>query len=157
MFLLLVVGAVPLWLSSYANQFWQFLLLGLALGVVGTSFAVGTPYVARFFPKERRGFAMGVFGAGTTGAAINMFIAPILIAQYGWQVVSRFYAVALLITALIFWLLSAPDTNAPGKRGAYCASNWRYSRTCASGSTASITRSFLAASPRCPFGCRNTL
>src|SRR5215471_17513000 len=118
MFLLLVVCAVPLWLSSYANQFWQFLLLGLALGVVGASFAVGTPYVARFFPKQRRGFAMGVFGAGTTGAAINMFIAPVLIAQYGWQVVPRVYAVALLVTALIFWLLSAPDTNAPGKSGA---------------------------------------
>src|SRR5215475_13512583 len=118
MFLLLVVCAVPLLLSSYANQFWQFLLLGLALGVVGASFAVGTPYVARFFPKERRGFAMGVFGAGTTGAAINMFIAPPLIAQYGWQVVPRIYAVALLVTAVIFWLLSAPDTNAPGKSGA---------------------------------------
>src|SRR5262249_29856399 len=100
------------------NEFWQFLLLGLALGVVGASFAVGTPYVARFFPKERRGFAMGVFGAGTTGAAINMFIAPVLIAQYGWQVVPRVYAVALLVTAVIFWLLSAPDTNAPGKSGA---------------------------------------
>jgi MFS transporter, NNP family, nitrate/nitrite transporter len=79
MFLLLVLCAVPVWLSSYASQLWQFLLLGLALGLVGASFAVGTPYVARFFPKERRGFAMGVFGAGTTGAAMNMFIAPVLI------------------------------------------------------------------------------
>lgn len=117
MFLLLVVCAVPLWLSSYATQLWQFLLLGLALGTVGASFAVGTPYVARFFPKERRGFAMGVFGAGTTGAAINMFLAPPLIAHYGWQIVPRFYAVALLATALIFWLLSAPDVSAPGRTG----------------------------------------
>ncbi len=112
MFLLLIFCAVPVWLSSYASQLWQFLLLGLALGLVGASFAVGTPYVARFFPKERRGFAMGVFGAGTTGAAINMFIAPELIARYGWQSVPRFYAVALLITAAIFWLLSAPDPGA---------------------------------------------
>jgi NNP family nitrate/nitrite transporter-like MFS transporter len=115
MFLLLIFCAVPVWFSSYASQLWQFLLLGLALGLVGASFAVGTPYVARFFPKERRGFAMGVFGAGTTGAAINMFIAPVLIARYGWQSVARFYAVALLITAVIFWLLSAPDPGA-GKR-----------------------------------------
>jgi len=96
---------------------WQFLLLGLALGLVGASFAIGTPYVARFFPKERRGFAMGVFGAGTTGAAINMFIAPVLIAHYGWQFVPKFYAVALLATAVVFWLLSAPDASAPGKSG----------------------------------------
>ena len=112
MFLLLIFCAVPVWISSYASQLWQFLLLGLALGLVGASFAVGTPYVARFFPKERRGFAMGVFGAGTTGAAINMFIAPVLIARYGWQSVPRFYAAALVITAALFWLLSAPDPGA---------------------------------------------
>jgi MFS transporter, NNP family, nitrate/nitrite transporter len=112
MFLLLIFCAVPVWVSSYASQLWQFLLLGLALGLVGASFAVGTPYVARFFPKERRGFAMGVFGAGTTGAAINMFIAPVLIARYGWQSVPRFYAAALVITAALFWLLSAPDPGA---------------------------------------------
>jgi len=117
MFALLVGCAVPVWFASYATQLWQFLLLGLALGIVGASFAVGTPYVARFFPKERRGLAMGVFGAGTTGAAINMFIAPILIAHYGWQAVPKFYAVALLVTAVIFWLLSAPDVSAPGKSG----------------------------------------
>src|SRR5215472_6627160 len=116
MFLLLVVCAAPVWLASYAEKLWQFLLLGLALGMVGASFAVGTPYVARFFPKERRGFAMGVFGAGTTGAAINMFIAPVLMAQYGWQFVPKFYAVALLVTALIFWFLSAPDVSAPLER-----------------------------------------
>ena len=118
MFLLLVLCAVPVWFASYANQLWQFLILGLALGLVGASFAVGTPYVARFFPKESRGFAMGVFGAGTTGAAINMFIAPVLLARYGWQIVPRFYAIVLLATALIFWLLSAPDSSAPGKSGA---------------------------------------
>src|SRR6516165_5665271 len=117
MFLLLVGCAVPVWVSSYASQLWQFLLLGLALGLVGASFAVGTPYVARFFPPERRGFAMGIFGAGTAGAAINMFIAPALIANYGWQSVPRFYAVALVVTAAVFWLLSAPDPGA-GRRSA---------------------------------------
>jgi NNP family nitrate/nitrite transporter-like MFS transporter len=118
MVLLLVTCAAPVWFASYAGQLWEFLLLGLPLGVVGASFAVGTPYVARLFAKERRGFAMGVFGAGTTGAAINMFIAPALIARYGWRFVPKFYAVALLITALIFWLLSVPDVSAPGKRDA---------------------------------------
>src|ERR1700687_4051205 len=41
MALLLLFCAVPLWLSTYATQFWQFLALGLALGLVGASFAVG--------------------------------------------------------------------------------------------------------------------
>ena len=114
MFILLLGCAVPLWLSSYAVALWQFLLLGLALGLVGASFAVGTPYTARFFPKEKKGLAMGIFGAGVSGAAINMFVAPQLVASYGWQSVPRVYAVALLVTAALFWLASAPD---PGKSG----------------------------------------
>jgi NNP family nitrate/nitrite transporter-like MFS transporter len=112
MFILLVVCAVPLWFAADATALWQFLLLGLALGLVGASFAVGTPYVARFFPPERRGFAMGTFGAGTVGAALNMFVAPALMNAYGWQAVPRFYAVSLLVTAVIFWFLSAPDPGA---------------------------------------------
>ncbi len=115
MLLLLLFCAVPLWLSSYADRLWEFLLLGLALGLVGASFAVGMPYVARFYPKERRGFAMGVFGAGNVGAALNMFVAPVLVRNYGWQSVPRVYAVALLAIAALFWLLAAPD---PGVRTA---------------------------------------
>src|SRR5215469_2299720 len=116
MLLLLVGCAIPLWMSSYANALWEFLLLGLALGLVGASFAVGTPYVARFFPQESRGFAMGFFGAGTIGAALNMLIAPFLISHYGWQSVPKVYAVALLVTAALFWLFSAPDPGAgPGR------------------------------------------
>jgi NNP family nitrate/nitrite transporter-like MFS transporter len=121
MLLLLVGCAIPLWLSSYATALWQFLLLGLALGLVGASFSVGTPYVARFFPPEQRGFAMGFFGAGTIGAALNMSVAPWLIDAYGWQMVPRVYAVVLVITALVFGIFSAPDPGA----GKPAASMWR--------------------------------
>lgn len=115
MFLLLLVCAVPLWFSADARALWQFLLLGLALGVVGASFSVGTPYVARLFPPDRRGFAMGLFGAGTTGAAINMFVAPPLIDAFGWRSVPRIYAVALVVTAVLFWFFSVPDPGAAGR------------------------------------------
>lgn len=116
MTLLLVICAVPLYIAAYATALWQFLLLGLALGLVGASFAVGTPYVARFFPASQRGFAMGVFGAGTAGAALNMFVAPSIMEVYGWQAVPRAYAVALVASAVLFWFLSAPDPGA-GKSG----------------------------------------
>jgi NNP family nitrate/nitrite transporter-like MFS transporter len=111
MFFLLIACAVPLWLASYASQLWQFLALGLAMGLVGASFAVGTPYVARLFPNNR-GLAMGVFGAGTTGAAINMFVAPQLVNHFGWQSVPQVYAVAMLVTAALVWLLCLPDPGA---------------------------------------------
>jgi NNP family nitrate/nitrite transporter-like MFS transporter len=109
MIAVLVGCAVPLFVSGFATTYWQLLLLGLALGLVGATFSVGTPYVARFFPASKRGFAMGVFGAGTVGAAINMFVAPELIGAFGWQSVPKTYAVVLLITAAFFWLVSVPD------------------------------------------------
>jgi NNP family nitrate/nitrite transporter-like MFS transporter len=114
---LLLVAAAPVYLVSYATQYWQFLAIGFLLGIVGASFAVGTPYCARFFPPDRRGFAMGFFGAGTTGAALNMFVAPRLIEAYGWPIVPKVYGIALLATAVMFWLVSAPDPGAGGKTG----------------------------------------
>lgn len=119
MTLLLVICAVPVYIVSYATQLWQFLLIGLFLGCVGASFAVGTPYVARFFPLERRGFAMGFFGAGTAGAAVNLFITPSLQAAYGWRFVPRIYAAALLVTAVIFWFASARDPGAGQSKGSW--------------------------------------
>jgi NNP family nitrate/nitrite transporter-like MFS transporter len=113
MTLLLLACALPLWLSAYASAYWQFLALGLALGLVGASFAVGTPYVARFFPNNR-GFAMGVFGSGNLGAAITMFVAPTLVAYYGWPMVPKVYAAALVVVAVTFWFLALPDPAAGG-------------------------------------------
>ncbi|TAM94896.1 MAG: MFS transporter, partial [Rhodanobacteraceae bacterium] len=113
---LLLACAAPVWLVTYADKLWQFLLIGLILGAVGASFAVGTPYVARFFPAKRRGLAMGVFGAGTSGAALNLFVAPWIVNHYGWQMVPRVYAVALLVTAALFRLLSAPDPGVDPSR-----------------------------------------
>lgn len=119
MTVLLVLCAIPVFLISFATALWQFVAIGLFLGAVGASFAVGTPYVARFFPPEKRGFAMGFFGAGTVGAAVNLFITPSLQAAYGWRAVPKIYALALLVTAIIFWLGSAPDPGAGKTSGSF--------------------------------------
>ncbi|MBS0381771.1 MAG: NarK/NasA family nitrate transporter [Proteobacteria bacterium] len=112
MLVVLLACALPVWIVGQASLFWQFLLLGLFLGAVGSTFAAGTPYVARFFPASKRGLAMGVFGAGTSGAAVNLFVAPWIVNHFGWRMVPKVYALALLVTAAIFWLLSAPS---PGR------------------------------------------
>jgi NNP family nitrate/nitrite transporter-like MFS transporter len=106
---LMAACVLPIWLISYATEYWHFLVLGLFVGLAGGSFSVGTPYVARWFPKNRQGFAMGVFGAGNSGAALNKFVAPALLVAFGWAVVPQVYAIALAITVVVFWMFSRSD------------------------------------------------
>ena len=108
-FALMLATVVPIWLISYATEFWHFLVLGLFVGVAGGSFSVGTPYVARWFKKERQGLAMGVFGAGNSGAAVTKFVAPAIVVTAGWTMVPRVYAIAMAVTAVLFWIFTHSD------------------------------------------------
>jgi NNP family nitrate/nitrite transporter-like MFS transporter len=76
------------------------------VGLAGGSFSVGTPYVARWFSRARQGFAMGVYGAGNSGAAVNKFVAPALLVAFGWTIVPKVYAVSMLVMAILFWMFS---------------------------------------------------
>ncbi|HMX09851.1 MAG TPA: nitrate/nitrite transporter [Burkholderiaceae bacterium] len=106
---LLAITVPAIFLMAYATQYWQFLVIGLFVGLAGGAFSVGTPYVARWFPKNRQGFAMGVFGAGNSGAAVNKFIAPSLVVAFGWTMVPQVYAAVMLGTLVLFWLFSHSD------------------------------------------------
>ncbi|MGR2680198.1 MFS transporter [Chromobacterium haemolyticum] len=106
LFCLMLSTVLPIYLMEYASQYWHFLLIGLFIGLAGGSFSVGTPYVARWFDARHQGMAMGVFGAGNSGAAVNKFVAPALIALGGWTLVPQVYAGVMLVTALLFWFCS---------------------------------------------------
>ena len=79
MTILMAITVPAIWFMSYATEYWHFLVIGLFVGLAGGSFSVGTPYVARWFPKNQQGFAMGVYGAGNSGSAVNKFVAPALV------------------------------------------------------------------------------
>ena len=109
---LLMVATVPaIWLMAYATQFWHFLVIGLFVGLAGGSFSVGTPYVARWFPKSQQGMAMGVYGAGNSGAAVNKFVAPVILVAFGWATVPQVYAAIMAGTVLLFWMFSHSDPS----------------------------------------------
>ncbi len=109
MTVLMALTVPAIWLMAYATQYWHFLVIGLFVGLAGGSFSVGTPYVARWFPKNRQGFAMGVYGAGNSGAAVNKFIAPALVVAFGWAMVPQVYAAIMLATVILFWFFSHSD------------------------------------------------
>lgn len=106
----LMAATVPaIWIMGYATEYWHFLTIGLFVGLAGGSFSVGTPYVARWFPKERQGTAMGIYGAGNSGAAVNKFVAPAILVAFGWAAVPHAYAAIMLGTLVLFWLFSHSD------------------------------------------------
>ena len=83
----LVSGAtiVPvLFIAFFALDSYALLLVGgFFLGIGGTAFAVGVPFVNAWFPPERRGLAIGVFGAGMGGTAISALTTVKLFTERG--------------------------------------------------------------------------
>ena len=61
-----------LFIAFFALHSYNLLLVGgFFLGIAGTAFAVGVPFVNAWFPPEKRGLAIGIFGAGMGGTAIS--------------------------------------------------------------------------------------
>ena len=76
-----------LFLAFFALDSYTLILVGgFFLGIGGTAFAVGVPFVNAWFPPERRGFAIGVFGAGMGGTAISALTTVKLFTNAGHKV-----------------------------------------------------------------------
>jgi NNP family nitrate/nitrite transporter-like MFS transporter len=111
MAVLMALTVPAIWMMGYATQFWHFLVIGLFVGLAGGSFSVGTPYVARWFPKNKQGMAMGIFGAGNAGSALNKFVAPAILVAFGWAAVPQVYAAIMAGTVVLFWLFSHSEPS----------------------------------------------
>src|SRR5512135_2762091 len=107
--ILMLVVAACTFVLPYAHSYPMLLLVGLGLGLAGGSFAVGVVYVTTWYPKERQGTALGLFGMGNAGAAVTSFGAPQLLAFMDWRHAVNVYGAAMLAMALIFWFVSQED------------------------------------------------
>jgi len=119
--LLLLCAAVPMFMVSFCNNYWQFFIAGLGFGFCGTSFAIGIAYTSVWFPKHRQGTALGIFGAGNAGAALTSLGAPHLLNWLtdggqnleGWRHLPKIYAAMLAATGVLF-LLTTKKRLPPG-------------------------------------------
>jgi len=107
--LVMLSAAAATFLLSYAHTYPQVLLAALGVGIAGGSFAVGVAYVSRWYPTEKQGTALGIFGAGNVGAAVTKFLAPFVLVAYGWQITAQVWAAAIAIMAVVFWLTTKDD------------------------------------------------
>jgi NNP family nitrate/nitrite transporter-like MFS transporter len=109
-----VATIVPVLFIGLAGQRSLVALLvgGFFLGIGGTAFAVGVPFVNAWFPPERRGLAIGVFGIGMGGTAISALTTVKLVTAHGSSAPFLITAVALALYAVTSWLVMR---DAPGR------------------------------------------
>src|SRR3972149_992598 len=105
----MLLVAIPPYGLAFATQYWQYLTIGLFVGLAGGSFAIGIAYTSAWFPKEKQGTAMGIFGAGNAGAAGTNLAAPLIVVAYGWRMVPQVYSISMLVMAIVFWFFTYPD------------------------------------------------
>ncbi|MFB6778395.1 MFS transporter [Streptomyces sp. NPDC056352] len=88
---------------------------GFFLGIGGTAFAVGVPFVNAWFPPERRGMAIGVFGAGMGGTAISALTTVKLVDAHSMSTPFLITAAVLAVYAVAAALLlrDAPGRTVP--------------------------------------------
>jgi NNP family nitrate/nitrite transporter-like MFS transporter len=88
---------------------------GFFLGIAGTAFAVGVPFVNAWFPPEKRGLAIGIFGAGMGGTAISALTTVKLYENLGTRSPFLISAAVLAVYAGAAWLVlrDAPGRTAP--------------------------------------------
>lgn len=88
---------------------------GFFLGIGGTAFAVGVPFVSAWFPPERRGLAIGIFGMGMGGTAISALTTVHLAAAHGTATPFVITAIVLAVYAVTAALVlrDAPGRAAP--------------------------------------------
>ncbi len=111
---LLIICAIPMFLLSTVDSYMGFALCSFGFGLAGVSFSIGIAYTSVWFPRERQGLALGIFGAGNAGAALTTLFAPTMLNYFtgngasldSWRMLPVVYAVILLVTGVLFFLLT---------------------------------------------------
>lgn len=121
---LLLASAIPMWLLGSAGSYAGFAAASLGFGLTGASFAVGVAFTSTWFPKEKQGTALGIFGAGTIGTALTGLFAPSALKALtkggadleGWRALPKLYAAGLVLIGILFLLLTREREGARRRR-----------------------------------------
>jgi NNP family nitrate/nitrite transporter-like MFS transporter len=114
---LMLAVAVPAFWVTRAGAYHSLLVVAFLLGLAGSSFAVGIPFVSRWYPQERQGSALGIYGTGNIGQSAAVFGGPVLAAAVGLHNVFRGMAVLLVVWAIAFAVLARNPQAAERPKG----------------------------------------
>lgn len=121
--LLMLFSAFPAWLAPASSTYRELLITGFFLGMAGSSFSIGVGFVSRWFPPERQGTALGIYGFGNIGQSAAVFLGPLLALVVPRAAIFRGTAVLLVLWGAAFYLLArdAPRAARPAGLGAMIA------------------------------------
>lgn len=116
---MLLLTAIPCFFLVHATSYASLLVLAFLVGFAGNLFSVGIAWNSAWTPKERQGFALGVFGAGNVGASVTkllLVLVPTIIAgtaghvyfgifEGGWRIFPSIYTIALVVVAVLTYLV----------------------------------------------------
>jgi NNP family nitrate/nitrite transporter-like MFS transporter len=121
--LLMAYTPLPLvGLAFFHDSLGEVVAFGFLLGFAGASFAVGVPFVNRWFPPERQGAALGIYGAGMGGTVLGGLTAPKIADELGLTAPFLIAAGLVAVTAVVFAVLARDAPKAPGPRAPMFAS-----------------------------------
>lgn len=123
---MLVLTAIPSYFISQVQSYAWLLVGAFMVGFAGNSFSAGIAWVSAWWPQNRQGFALGVFGAGNVGASVTKIIGPALIIAIpasgylggvvpgGWRFIPFLYAILLIAMAVAIWFFTPRQEIKPG-------------------------------------------
>lgn len=112
----LVLQAIPLVMAGLTAGYAALLLAAVPLGIGGAAFAVGIPLVSRWFPPEKQGLALGIYGAGNIGTAFAALLGPRIAAAATWPWAFFAFVPVVLLMAAIFYM-GVRDAPRPAGKG----------------------------------------
>jgi NNP family nitrate/nitrite transporter-like MFS transporter len=112
----MVLTGLATFALTFAYSYPTFLLGALGVGLAGGSFIIGVAYVSKWYPQEKQGTALGVFGMGNVGAAVTKFLAPFVLVAWGWEAVADIWAAVITVVGVLFYLLAKDEPDLVSRR-----------------------------------------
>ncbi len=99
-----IILIFPVFYLSQATSTTGLMIAGFFIGLAGAVFSVGVTSIPKYYPKEKHGFANGIYGMGNLGTAVSSFLAPPIAGAIGWQHTVQLYVLVMALFAILMFV-----------------------------------------------------